>query len=50
MTLLLLGMSLALNAFLLYREGRRRYWKTKYQKGRQGGGRKPQGGRPRGRR
>ena len=38
MTLVLLGASLALNAFLLYREGRRRYWKAKY-KGRQGGGR-----------
>jgi hypothetical protein len=47
-TLVLLGMSLALNVFLLYREGRRIYWKRKY-KGRNGGQR-PQGRRPQSRR
>jgi hypothetical protein len=49
MTLVLLGMSLALNAFLLYREGRRIYWKKKYQ-GRKGSGQRRSGGRPQGRR
>jgi hypothetical protein len=49
MTLVLLGMSLALNAFLLYREGRRQYWKRKY-KGRNGSGQRRSGGRPQGRR
>ncbi len=49
MTLVLLGMSLALNAFLLYREGKRLYWKRKY-KGRNGSGYKPRGSRPQGRR